>query len=212
MSDKPIIIGISGDIGSGKDTIARYLADFYRAEVVGVSDAVKRALRLFDDRYRFDQLWGAEKDTPLPWDLSSTPRAELIRFGRALRDTGRDFTSEWLIRTVGRIKNPTRVTYHATAGICQTADERPCPIVAVSGIRLREERAALSQAFGESFFVLRVVRHQPDLPICDDYTSPIGSPDFTVQNSGTREELFDKIDEIVESVGLDFNTDGVRRV
>ena len=57
---KKIIIGLIGEMGSGKDTVADYLADKYGARLFRFSDPLREALEVFlenDKAGREDMIW-----------------------------------------------------------------------------------------------------------------------------------------------------------
>jgi dephospho-CoA kinase len=55
---KKIVIGIIGKAGSGKDTVANYLAKKYKGKVIKFADPLNEMLRIFVDHvYREDQQW-----------------------------------------------------------------------------------------------------------------------------------------------------------
>lgn len=57
MAEK-FIIGLVGETGSGKDTVANYLRDIYGADLSRFSDPMKKALDLFFDHpSKADQAW-----------------------------------------------------------------------------------------------------------------------------------------------------------
>ncbi|MCA9364715.1 MAG: AAA family ATPase [Candidatus Moranbacteria bacterium] len=64
MSQEPIknsscfVIGLVGETGSGKDTVANYLHHKYRAKDLRIADSLKQALGLFFERFsKEDQKW-----------------------------------------------------------------------------------------------------------------------------------------------------------
>ncbi len=59
----PIILGIAGNTKSGKDTLARFLAEEYRCTITHFADTFKNILKdVFD--FSDDQLWGNSKNIP----------------------------------------------------------------------------------------------------------------------------------------------------
>ena len=55
---KKIIIGLVGEVGSGKDTVGKYLEENYGAEQVRFADPIKDTLSIYFDKLsRADQQW-----------------------------------------------------------------------------------------------------------------------------------------------------------
>jgi len=55
---KKIIIGLAGETGSGKDTVANYLAEKYGANLMRFADPIKETLNIFFDKSsKQDQQW-----------------------------------------------------------------------------------------------------------------------------------------------------------
>jgi len=55
---KKIIIGLVGEVGSGKDTVGKYLEEKYGAEQVRFADPIKDTLSIYFDKLsRIDQQW-----------------------------------------------------------------------------------------------------------------------------------------------------------
>lgn len=58
MDKKTLVIGLVGETGSGKDTVADYLRDTYGAELTRFSDPIKKSLKhFFDAPSKADQAW-----------------------------------------------------------------------------------------------------------------------------------------------------------
>lgn len=58
MNKETLVIGLVGETGSGKDTVADYLRDAYGAELTRFSDPIKKSLHLFyDNPSKADQAW-----------------------------------------------------------------------------------------------------------------------------------------------------------
>lgn len=58
MKSKRIIVGLVGETGSGKDTVANYLRNRYGALLLRFADPIKETLSLYFDRFsKEDQAW-----------------------------------------------------------------------------------------------------------------------------------------------------------
>lgn len=58
MEKKKIVIGLLGESGSGKDTVAEYLKEKYGAKLMRFADPLKEILHIFFDKIsREDQQW-----------------------------------------------------------------------------------------------------------------------------------------------------------
>lgn len=56
--EKKIVIGLLGESGSGKDTVANYLQEKYKAKLLRFADPIKETLSIFFDKSsREDQQW-----------------------------------------------------------------------------------------------------------------------------------------------------------
>lgn len=55
---KKVIIGLVGETGSGKDTVAKYLAEKYGATLMRFADPLKDTLKIYFDKFsKEDQQW-----------------------------------------------------------------------------------------------------------------------------------------------------------
>mgnify|MGYP001103944044 FL=1 len=58
MENKKLIVGLVGETGSGKDTVAKYLAEKYGAQLMRFADPLKDTLKIyFDEISKKDQQW-----------------------------------------------------------------------------------------------------------------------------------------------------------
>ncbi len=83
MHRVPLLLGICGKSGAGKDTIAAHLRERHGFRRVAVADRLKRLTVLAFDLSE-DQLWGSGRDAPDP-RFGLTPREIYQRMGDALR-------------------------------------------------------------------------------------------------------------------------------
>ncbi len=58
MEQKRMVIGLVGETGSGKDTVANYLAEKYGARLMRFADPLKDTLKIYFDQFsKDDQQW-----------------------------------------------------------------------------------------------------------------------------------------------------------
>lgn len=168
-----MIIGISGQAGSGKDTCADFLVEEYDFAKVALADPLKRICRdIFD--FSEQQLWGASKFRnepdmryPRPNEKEYlTPRYALQTLGTEWgRDCYNDTWVDYAIRTAKAIEgaylNGDPVCYDQMLGLIQESDPEnwsgPCEHkgVAIPDVRFLNEINAIKQADG---LVFRIVR------------------------------------------------------
>ena len=148
--EKPILIGISGKMGSGKDTAANYLRDFALTDgltcvILAMADPLKAALAAFlgvDVKLFEDQAW---KNTPLGGVWGS-------------------WTPRWLLTTVGttlfREQLDMDVHIHAIQSRIESLAESGVDIIIVSDIRMLNEANMILKS--ESGHLIRVDRNRED--------------------------------------------------
>lgn len=183
-----MIIGLTGKMGSGKDTIADYLVEKYNFRKVGFSDELYAAVcGLFDidleDAFRFKEdgtkIVIADNQFPLVSKGQFTWREFLQRFGTdmARKVWGENFWVE-------------RFTY-------KYLEEIPYDMV-VRDIRFNNEAALINKYGGTIWEVTRPGyegdEHESELGIHE------GHIDGELNNSGTIPELHTMLDEWMETI------------
>lgn len=179
-----IIIGIAGKNGSGKDTAADYLVEKYNAHKLVFSDLLNEALSVFIEKIgREDNAW-----------LSTNLRS---RFGDGVLSAGMkkkiDASQSSLIvisgfRDMGELTMlrgyPGGILLYVSADI-RTRWER---------ITKRAVKADDQVSFDQ------FVNEKEKLP-SEQYIEKLGeAADFKVVNDGTREELEEQIDAVMDSL------------
>jgi len=177
------IIGIVGEMGTGKDTFCEYVKKEYdNVYFLRFSDVLTEALKIFfDDIKREDQQW-----------LSSALRE---RFGG-------DILVKALIKKVNSINDG---------------------IIILNGVRRPDDFKALREIGGKLVYitadvkkrwervVIRKEKADDDVPFekflelgkaeAEQLITVIGAEaDFTIENSGTKEELYEQIKKIIDSI------------
>lgn len=221
-----MIIGVSGQAGSGKDTIADFLVEDFAFCKVALADPMKRFCKEvfnFSDK----QLWGPSQfrneedkryERPCQGENKIqylTPRYSLQQLGS---DWGRDcYNDVWIdyaIRTAKRLveagmNEEMGVTYSAQTGIDNgewSLDElKPCSYkgVVISDCRFRNELSAIKKAGGIN---IRVIRHDAGLKgeaathCSETEMSEISDEifDVVILNNGTLEDLREKVAKFIE--------------
>lgn len=213
-----MIIGITGQAGSGKDTIALHLVNKYRFVRVGLADPLKRICKeVFD--FSDDQLWGPSEQrngpdkryprtyfttTVLPKEKEGerthypkagtpgflTPRYALQTLGT---EWGRDCYGNTWIDYGLRVAKELEFGYsHYTPqeGLIKTEkDTGICPGVVFSDLRFRNEIDAVKAAGGK---LVRVKR-----PGFDGNVGVVGHASEEEQKSFTDDEF----DFVIQNVG-----------
>ena len=181
-----MIIGLTGQLQSGKDTVADHLVENYGFIKLGFADSLKEAVAtLFDmsveqvDRYKDDGVtcyWAGPKEWPLvSKTLGINMRAILQRMGTEVgRELfGSNFWVEMLERKLGANGN-----------------------YVIKDVRFKNESEAVYLWGGEMWRVLR-----PGFE-GDTHASEIEQQslrvDMEISNEGTLEWLYNAVDEIME--------------
>lgn len=174
------IIGIVGEIGSGKDTFCEYVKNNYKdVYFLRFSDGLTEALKVFfDEIKRDDQQW-----------LSTQLRE---RFGQ-------DILVKALIKKVDSIDNGIIILNGVRRpGDFKALGEIGGKLVYITAdiekrwerVILRKEKADDDVPF-EKFLELNSAEAEQQIPL-------IGAEaDYKIENNGTKEDLYQKIKEII---------------
>lgn len=190
-----MIVGLTGQMGSGKDTVADYLVSQYWFKKVGFADALYDiTCTLFDitrgqaERYKVDGIQIYLSD-PKEWPRTTkthpiTMRQFLQRLGT---DVGRDMFGQffWVQHLFNQIDaGDTDIDY------------------VIKDVRFDNEANAVTRVGLDSDSVVwRITRpgyegdgHTSEAGITDKYVAA------TIENNGTLEDLYYKIDLLMEGV------------
>lgn len=188
MSQERKIIGLVGEIGSGKDTVADYLKHRYNATLLRFSDPIKDILHMFYDRIsREDQAWLAVtlkerfgKDVllkALERKMLSCPGSKFISLNGIRYPEDYEFVRSF----------PDNVVLYVTT----TQETRWRRSV------LRHEKSDDTQGF-ETF---RMMESRLET---EQHIASIGqSADYRIDNEGSLEDLFLKIERVMDDIYSD---------
>jgi hypothetical protein len=184
-----VIIGISGKKGTGKSTIAKFIEDTYNFEEFAFANTLKGACMLIFN-LSTQQLYGtlADKETiDEYWGVS--PRTIMQELGTAIRNieaTHPTLNQVW-IRSLHR-----------------NIEAMKSKKVVISDIRYQDEADSIKayEAKGWTVVIVEVVRPATYSHV-DTHESEVQEVkcDYTIQNNGTRMDLFNSVKQIMRKVG-----------
>jgi dephospho-CoA kinase len=180
------IIGLTGQLGSGKGSVARYLAETYGAAIFKFSTYLSRVL----DVMALEQ-----------------SRDNLIRVSEALRGTfGEDALAHAIARdmtivhapmaVVDGLRRPEDLTFLKELPTFLLVAVNATPEIRFSRIRARGEKTDEDNLSWEQFQAHE--QRSPELTI--PQTMKLAA--HTITNNGTEQELRDQIDALMEKIGI----------
>ena len=205
-----MLIGLSGQSGVGKDTIADLLKTERYFVKIALADTLKRICK---DVFNFsnDQLWGPSEFRNAPDSRYNglTPRVALqtlgTEWGRALYE---DVWIDNAIHSAKMILTEGVWTYSQLDGIKRKHlfDESPAGVV-ITDVRFKNEIVKIKKAGG---FLVRVVRPGFDGSVgiqghaseSEQKTIPDSDFDLIINNDGTTKELFMKVMDMYDALML----------
>jgi hypothetical protein len=204
-----IVIGLCGNAGAGKDTVADHLVANHRFVKVSLADPLKRICR---DVFRFsdEQLWGPSEMRNAPdsnWSRPSgeplTPRYALQRLGT---EWGRDCSPDVWVRYAFGIAEDLfkggRV-YTQMGGVQATATYAPTGIV-IPDVRFLNEVNAVRSMGGQVWRIKRssgpqlegmAGLHASETELQDIDPELFGA---TIHNDFSKAVLYSSVDEVLE--------------
>lgn len=173
-----MLIGLSGKAGSGKDTVAEYLAKQHEFVPLAFADPVKKGLMAM---FGIDKRWFADpelKETDIP-EIGTSPRILMQTLGT---EWGRNLIDEDIWVDAVRRKVLALDSYD----------------VVVTDVRFDNEAALIQELGGTLITVVRpetkdvgIYGHSSESGL----TSSFGS--LILKNVGTKEELFQMVDKLL---------------
>lgn len=97
---KPIIIGLAGKAGSGKDTVGEYLANKHGFITIAFADALKEHIGKGVFALSNNQLYGSGKEV-IDRRYNASPRKILQITGTAMREIYKDVWVDTVFRSIG---------------------------------------------------------------------------------------------------------------
>ena len=180
------VIGLVGEGGSGKDTVAGYLERCYDVVSLRFSDPIKELLRLFFDQpSREDQSW-----------VGSTFRE---RFGKDIFIRAVDRR----IRAAGRgIFSINGIRYEEDASFVRSFAKHAM-IYVTADQRLRWERSQRRGEKSDDTMDFETFRRLESTLETEKGIGEIGKrADYSIRNEGTPDELFISVDRIMKKISL----------
>ena len=182
---EPMLIGITGKAGAGKDTLGKYLCDEYRCLhyyfAKPLKEGAKVMFALTDDQI-------ANKEVPIePWGMSPRKIYQLLG-----TEVGRGIDSAiWIKNAEMFVKN------------------NPGRTVVITDCRFDNEAIFIHNRGG---IVINIVRDKED--IAENKHSSEGglkadNIDLTIKNNGSIEDLYNKVSEYFSSGYIASNTASV---
>ena len=177
-----IYIGLVGEAGSGKDTIAKHLKEKYNARILTSSFLLKQALTIFLDKIgRRDYIWFVKKITARYGD-------DII--SKAMLKSMRKFKDDIIV--FNGVRLPSDYKY--------LKEEDSFLIYVTAGAKTRWERTTVrgqkndDGASFDEFLAMHQEKTEVNVP-------EIGKrADYKIKNNGTLNDLFNKADEVMEKI------------
>jgi len=182
---RKIIIGLVGEVGSGKDTVGKYLEDSYGAEQVRFADPIKDTLSLYFDKLsRADQQW---------LFLAFQERFGDDILSRAIRKKIED--SENQIIVVNGLRMPPDLKFIRSF-------ENNKILYVTASTKTRWERASKRDEKSDDSTTFENFE-KIDLKPTEINVPKIGAEaDFTVDNENDLEHLLTETDKFMDKLGL----------
>lgn len=208
------IVGIMGVAGSGKSTAACALVEYGYVEV-SLADPMKRAAAEWLG-WGSGRLWGpSERRNEVDPKFQLSPRKFLQYLGTELgRECYQDIWVDYALRVARRILTEDDVVYHRTHGVVRIddfeewrsladRDQRRAPGVVIPDVRFRNEVAAIRDAGGQVFRIVRpgagltgeTAAHASEV---QQFGIADAELDAVIVNDGTVDDLRRKVVEALE--------------
>ncbi|MBU2025799.1 MAG: AAA family ATPase [Patescibacteria group bacterium] len=179
---KKVFIGLSGEPGSGKDTVAKIIKEEFGAKVLTSSYLLKRSLSIFLDEFsRKDMIWYVKELT---------------------KQFGEDIISKAMIKSMKRFKRE-MVVFNGVRlpSDCEYLKKEKARLIYITAdprlrwkrIRIRNEKTD-DNASWEKFMQMHYEKTEISVPKIGE------KADYVIENNGTREDLKNKVVEVIEKI------------
>lgn len=188
--NKPRLVAISGYAQSGKTTIASYLDDRYGYVRYRFADTLKNMLRTMG--LTDNQIDGDEKEVPLDLLCGHTPRYAMQTLG-----------TEWGRCSIGQEIWINAWSNSVKKYLQNDSDSMEWDRIVVDDVRFINELEKVKEVGGliirvERPNIVQIKNHKSETALDDVKWNEIG---HVIINDGTKEELFIKVDKILQENG-----------
>ncbi len=195
------IIGLCGNKGSGKDTIADYLIENYNFKKLAFADFIKNALKkLFDwDDDTFNHENKEKKDEY--WDI--TPREMCQQLGTEfLRIHCKDIISTKFKLPNGEIYHSTYHIKRINQEVIKILNQNPNTKIVFSDVRFQDELDYIKKLDG---IIIRINRPNNKQNKFNNHLSEqcidiLNNIDIEIENNLTIQDLNNKVNSIIETL------------
>lgn len=177
------LIGLTGQAGAGKDTVAAFLEDEYAFERYAFADPIFEMVLALFHRAGISEAWATERA------LKEQPTA----IGPSYRRLAQTLGTEWGRHTVAD-------DLWIRVAELQLAEARRCGLhVVISDVRFVNEAAWIRAQGG---VLVRVLRRDlpPVAPHVSEREMAAIEPDHELLNHGSTATLFDQVDRLIEAL------------
>jgi len=209
-----MLVAISGKAGSGKDTAADYLVRKKYFTKISLADPIKR---ICGEIYGFsyEQLFGPSEMRSKPDERYPTSDGEYLTVRKAAQKVGTDcfrslYEDTWvnyLLKTIKQLQSNRYLKYSPDKGIYEDLDVFDFigknKNIVTADVRFINEVDLLKK---EKAYLIRIVKDSAGLngesgshlSETEQNSIPDNKFDDIIENNGTLEELYEKIDKVVE--------------
>jgi hypothetical protein len=183
------VIGITGKKFSGKDTAGNFIVEKYGFERLAYADPLKSAVReIFD--FNNEQLYGNDKESIDDyWNVSAR---------QVLQFVGTDLFRNHICELLPQMGKDIWVNV-LKRKIMNRLEKNPNTKFVVTDVRFFNELQAISDLKGITIKVNRDSSNQNKDSHESETCIDGFKVDHTIDNNGTKEEFFEKIDSIIKS-------------
>jgi hypothetical protein len=192
-----IIIGVTGLIGSGKDTSADHIIKLYKFQKYAFANPIKNVAKILG--FKHEEVYGTQEEkmkVNKNWGVSG--REFMQKFGTdIMRDTLPRIIPDMNLGEYGNIWLKLFQMH-----ICELQTKCEVSKVIISDVRFPDEADAIHSQNGFVIHIVRDTDTEHKIAMHKSETSMSGiTPDYVIENHGTVEELYTKIDIVVKDIG-----------